>query len=75
MKSGGRVSEKLAMAYGLITTGQCIPIRVVKNLRMCSHCHSFAKLVSKLYNKEITVRDNNRYHFFKEGFYSYRDYW
>lgn len=70
-----RHSEKLAIAYGLITTGQGIPIRVVKNLRMCSDCHSFAKLVSKVYNREITVRDNNRYHFFKEGFCSCRDYW
>lgn len=70
-----RHSEKLAMAYGLITTGHGIPIRVVKNLRMCADCHLFAKLVSKLYNREITVRDNNRYHFFKEGFCSCRDYW
>ncbi|KAK7253152.1 hypothetical protein RIF29_37628 [Crotalaria pallida] len=70
-----RHSEKLAMAYGLITTGLGVPIRVVKNLRMCSDCHSFAKLVSRLYNREITVRDNNRYHFFKEGFCSCRDYW
>ncbi|AES93706.2 putative tetratricopeptide-like helical domain, DYW domain-containing protein [Medicago truncatula] len=70
-----RHSEKLAMAYGLINTGKGIPIRVVKNLRMCSDCHSFAKLVSKLYGREITVRDNNRYHFFKEGFCSCRDFW
>jgi pentatricopeptide repeat protein len=70
-----RHSEKLAMAYGLINTGKGIPIRVIKNLRMCSDCHSFAKLVSKLYSREITVRDNNRYHFFKEGFCSCRDYW
>ena len=67
--------EKLAMAYGLITTGQGVPIRVVKNLRMCSDCHSFAKLVSKLYNREIIVRDNNRYHFFTDGLCSCRDYW
>ncbi|KAL2317228.1 hypothetical protein Fmac_031104 [Flemingia macrophylla] len=70
-----RHSEKLAMAYGLITIGKGVPIRVVKNLRMCSDCHSFAKLVSKLYNREIIIRDNNRYHFFKEGFCSCRDYW
>ncbi|KAH1267774.1 hypothetical protein AAZX31_01G221400 [Glycine max] len=70
-----RHSAKLAMAYGLITTDQGIPIRVVKNLRMCSDCHSFAKLVSKLYDREITVRDNKRYHFFKEGFCACRDYW
>ncbi|XP_057445062.1 pentatricopeptide repeat-containing protein At3g22690-like [Lotus japonicus] len=70
-----RHSEKLAMAYGLIITAQGIPIRVVKNLRMCSDCHSFAKLVSKLYHREITMRDNNRYHFFKEGSCSCRDFW
>ncbi|XP_014519513.1 pentatricopeptide repeat-containing protein At3g22690 [Vigna radiata var. radiata] len=70
-----RHSEKLAIAYGLITTAQGIPIRVVKNLRICSDCHSFTKLVSKLYSREITVRDNNRYHFFKEGFCSCGDYW
>lgn len=70
-----RHSEKLAMAFGLITTGQGMPIRVVKNLRMCSDCHLFAKLVSKLYKREITVRDNNRYHIFKQGFCSCRDYW
>ncbi|MED6182303.1 Pentatricopeptide repeat-containing protein [Stylosanthes scabra] len=68
-------SEKLAMAYGLITTDKGAPIRVVKNLRMCSDCHSFAELVSKLYNREIIVRDNNRYHFFRDGFCSCRGYW
>ncbi|KAI9075970.1 hypothetical protein K1719_042042 [Acacia pycnantha] len=70
-----RHSEKLAMAFGLITTGQGMPIRVVKNLRMCSDCHLFAKLVSKLYKREIAVRDNNRYHIFKHGFCSCGDYW
>ncbi|KAK4252623.1 hypothetical protein QN277_014370 [Acacia crassicarpa] len=70
-----RHSEKLAMAFGLITTRQGIPIRVVKNLRICSDCHLFAKLVSKLYKREITVRDKNRYHIFKHGFCSCGDYW
>lgn len=70
-----RHSEKLAMAFGLITTNQGMPIRVVKNLRMCSDCHLFAKLVSKLYKREVTVRDINRYHIFKEGFCSCGDYW
>ena len=37
-------SEKLAMAR-LISTNQGMPIRVVKNLPICSDCHSFAKLV------------------------------
>ncbi|XP_008224272.1 PREDICTED: pentatricopeptide repeat-containing protein At3g22690 [Prunus mume] len=70
-----RHSEKLAIAFGLIGTGQGVPIRVVKNLRMCSDCHSFAKLVSRIYNREIIVRDNNRFHFFNRGLCSCSDYW
>ncbi|KAJ6312941.1 hypothetical protein OIU77_014460 [Salix suchowensis] len=70
-----RHSEKLAMAFALISTGQGMPIRVAKNLRICSDCHSFSKLVSKLYSREIIVRDNNRFHFFQQGFCSCGDYW
>ncbi|XVF63066.1 hypothetical protein PTKIN_Ptkin09bG0059000 [Pterospermum kingtungense] len=71
----GRHSEKLAMAFGLISTNKGMPIRVVKNLRICSDCHSFAKLVSKIYDREIIVRDNNRFHFFQRGVCSCNDYW
>lgn len=70
-----RHSEKLAIAFGLISTGQGMPIRVVKNLRICSDCHSFAKLVSRLYDREIVVRDNHRFHFFRQGLCSCGDYW
>ncbi|XP_061975048.1 pentatricopeptide repeat-containing protein At3g22690 [Populus nigra] len=70
-----RHSEKLAIAFALISTGQGMPIRVAKNLRICSDCHSFAKLVSKSYSREIIVRDNNRFHFFQKGFCSCGDYW
>ncbi|KAF6138120.1 hypothetical protein GIB67_033534 [Kingdonia uniflora] len=55
-----RHSEKLATAFGLISTDQGALIRIVKNLRMCSDCHSFTKLVSEIYNREIVVSDNNR---------------
>ncbi|XP_057982054.1 pentatricopeptide repeat-containing protein At3g22690 [Malania oleifera] len=70
-----RHSEKLAVAFGLISTAKGMPIRVVKNLRMCSDCHSFAKLASKIYDREIVVRDNNRFHFFRQGLCSCGDYW
>lgn len=70
-----RHSEKLAMAYGLISTEKHVPIRVIKNLRMCSDCHAFAKYISKVYDREITVRDNNRFHFFRQGSCSCGDYW
>ncbi|KAL0416314.1 UNVERIFIED_CONTAM: Pentatricopeptide repeat-containing protein [Sesamum latifolium] len=70
-----RHSEKLAIAFGLVSSSQGMPIRVVKNLRMCSDCHSFAKMVSRVYHREIIIRDNNRLHFFWQGSCSCRDYW
>ncbi|KAG7027763.1 putative pentatricopeptide repeat-containing protein, mitochondrial, partial [Cucurbita argyrosperma subsp. argyrosperma] len=42
-------SEKLAMAFWLIAAPEGATIRVIKNLRVCVDCHSFAKFVSKLY--------------------------
>ncbi|PON80007.1 DYW domain containing protein [Parasponia andersonii] len=70
-----RHSEKLAIAFGLISTAQGMPIRVVKNLRICSDCHSFAKLVSQIYDREMVIRDNHRFHFFRRGLCSCGDYW
>ncbi|XP_020586041.1 pentatricopeptide repeat-containing protein At3g22690 [Phalaenopsis equestris] len=70
-----RHSEKMAVAFGLISTGRKIPIRVIKNLRICSDCHAFMKLVSATYCREITVRDNNRFHHFVKGKCSCRDFW
>uniref|UniRef100_A0A2P2PM02 Pentatricopeptide repeat-containing family protein n=1 Tax=Rhizophora mucronata TaxID=61149 RepID=A0A2P2PM02_RHIMU len=68
-------SEKLAISFALVSTGEGMPIRVVKNLRTCSDCHTFAKIVSKVYNREIIVRDKNRFHFFWQGLCSCKDYW
>lgn len=68
-------SEKLAIAFGLISTGQSHSIRIVKNLRVCGDCHSVAKLVSKLYDREILLRDRYRFHHFREGHCSCMDYW
>ncbi|CAE6185375.1 unnamed protein product [Arabidopsis arenosa] len=40
-------SEKIAIAFMLISTPERSPIRVVKNLRVCADCHLAIKLVSK----------------------------
>lgn len=71
----GRHSEKVAIAYGLISTVKRTKIRIAKNLRMCLDCHAFAKMVSLVYEREITVRDQNRFHFFKQGKCSCKDDW
>ncbi|XP_011620923.2 pentatricopeptide repeat-containing protein At5g66520-like [Amborella trichopoda] len=68
-------SEKLAIAFGLLSTAPRCTIRIVKNLRICEDCHSWIKLVSKIYYRDIIVRDRNRFHHFVKGFCSCRDYW
>lgn len=68
-------SEKLAIAYGIISTANGTPIRVMKNLRICIDCHKFIKYTSQLLGREIIVRDIHRFHHFKHGHCSCRDYW
>ncbi|BBH04661.1 Tetratricopeptide repeat-like superfamily protein [Prunus dulcis] len=68
-------SEKLAIAFGLISLSPSQPIQVVKNLRVCGDCHSVAKLISKLYDREILLRDRYRFHHFRDGHCSCNDYW
>ncbi|RVW39110.1 Pentatricopeptide repeat-containing protein [Vitis vinifera] len=70
-----RHSEKLAIAFGLLTISPPTPIRIMKNLRICNDCHTAAKLISKAYAREIVVRDRHRFHYFKEGACSCMDYW
>ncbi|XP_062089893.1 putative pentatricopeptide repeat-containing protein At3g15930 [Humulus lupulus] len=70
-----RHSEKLAIAFGLISSKPGVTIRVVKNLRMCVDCHGMAKLVSEVYNREVVVRDRTRFHHFRHGSCSCKDYW
>lgn len=68
-------SEKLAVAFGLISTSEATSIQVFKNLRICRDCHDVIKLISKVYNREIIVRDRVRFHRFKDGACSCKDYW
>ncbi|KAJ0052171.1 hypothetical protein Pint_01865 [Pistacia integerrima] len=68
-------SERLAIAFGLINIKPGSPIRIVKNLRVCNDCHSVTKLLSGIYNREIIVRDNSRFHHFTNGSCSCKDFW
>ncbi|KAL6991135.1 putative pentatricopeptide repeat-containing protein [Sarracenia purpurea var. burkii] len=68
-------SEKLAIAFGLIFIPCGLPIRVVKNLRVCGDCHNATKFISKITQREILVRDAVRYHLFKGGICSCGDFW
>ena len=68
-------SEKLAIGFGLISTPPGTPLLITKNLRVCPDCHSATKFISKIRNREITVRDSMRFHHFKNGKCSCNDYW
>ncbi|XP_020247385.1 pentatricopeptide repeat-containing protein At1g08070, chloroplastic-like [Asparagus officinalis] len=68
-------SEKLAISFGLLHTGLGATIRIIKNLRVCRDCHHLMKLISKVYDREIVMRDRNRFHLFKDGACSCMDYW
>ncbi|KAL8495137.1 hypothetical protein ACS0TY_019344 [Phlomoides rotata] len=68
-------SERLAIAFALISTAEGSPILVMKNLRACVDCHAAIKVISKIVQREITVRDSSRFHLFKNGACSCGDYW
>ncbi|KAK9128444.1 hypothetical protein Syun_017241 [Stephania yunnanensis] len=68
-------SEKLAITFGLISLSPVLPVRVIKNLRICNDCHNWIKLVSKLSERTLVVRDAYRFHHFEGGRCSCADYW
>jgi pentatricopeptide repeat protein len=59
--------EKLAMAFGLISTPPGTTIRIAKNLRVCIDCHSATKAVSKIERREIIIADTHCVHKFNNG--------
>ncbi|PON32483.1 DYW domain containing protein [Parasponia andersonii] len=71
----GEHSERLAVAYGLWKTKAPAVIMVVNNLRICGDCHEVMKIVSKINEREIIVRDRFRFHKFVKGSCTCKDYW
>ncbi|CAM8912057.1 unnamed protein product [Rhodiola kirilowii] len=68
-------SERLAIAFALLCSSEGSAIIVMKNLRICGDCHFAVKLIAKVVNREIVVRDCSRFHHFRDGFCSCGDYW
>ncbi|GAB2220092.1 hypothetical protein Droror1_Dr00007735 [Drosera rotundifolia] len=68
-------SEKLALAFGILSTPERACIHIMKNLRTCGDCHNFIKFISKIERRKIVVRDGTRYHHFEYGSCSCGDYW
>nr|XP_004239299.1 putative pentatricopeptide repeat-containing protein At5g13230, mitochondrial [Solanum lycopersicum] len=68
-------SERLALAFALVRMPPGSPIRIIKNLRICLDCHAAIKFISTLVQREIVIRDINRFHHFQSGACSCGDYW
>ncbi|KAK9051215.1 hypothetical protein SSX86_027841 [Deinandra increscens subsp. villosa] len=68
-------SERLAIAFGILSTSNGNVLRVMKNLRVCVDCHNVIKFISRITYREIIVRDAKRFHHFKDGVCSCGDYW
>ncbi|XP_031489648.1 pentatricopeptide repeat-containing protein At1g08070, chloroplastic-like [Nymphaea colorata] len=68
-------SERLALAFSLLNSGPHTTVRIVKNLRICSDCHAVISLISKIYEREIVVRDQSRFHHFNNGSCTCKDFW
>ncbi|XP_022767050.1 putative pentatricopeptide repeat-containing protein At3g11460, mitochondrial [Durio zibethinus] len=68
-------SEKLAIVFGLLNSKPGTEIIVIKNLRVCEDCHLFLKGVSKIVDRQLVVRDATRFHHFRDGLCSCKDYW
>ncbi|EXB31957.1 hypothetical protein L484_013589 [Morus notabilis] len=68
-------SEKLAVAYGLISTSDGTSLQIVQSHRVCAACHSAIKLITMVSGREIVLRDGSRFHHFKDGSCSCGDYW
>lgn len=68
-------SEKFALAFGLLVLPVGSPVRIKKNLRTCGDCHTVMKFASEIFQREIIVRDINRFDRFTIALCSCRDYW
>ncbi|TMW97490.1 hypothetical protein EJD97_005391 [Solanum chilense] len=67
-------SERLAVAF-VLTRKSDMPIRIMKNLRVCGDCHSAFRYISQVVGRQIVLRDSNRFHHFADGKCSCNDYW
>ncbi|XP_051225213.1 putative pentatricopeptide repeat-containing protein At5g52630 [Lolium perenne] len=71
----GYHSERLAIGLGLLIVPEGVPIRVMKNLRVCDDCHNAVKYLSKCTGRVVVLRDNRRFHRFEDGLCSCGDFW
>jgi pentatricopeptide repeat protein len=68
-------SERLAIGLGLLIVPEGLPIRVMKNIRVCNDCHTAIKYLTKCTGRVVVLRDIHRFHRFENGACSCGDFW
>nr|GLL18019.1 pentatricopeptide repeat-containing protein At5g50390, chloroplastic [Ipomoea trifida] len=68
-------SERLAISFGLINTPSGSPLQLVQSHRICNDCHNAIKLIAMVTDREFVIKDDSRFHRFKNGRCSCGDYW
>ncbi|XP_020084411.1 pentatricopeptide repeat-containing protein At1g31920 [Ananas comosus] len=68
-------SQKLAIAFALLNTSKWSTIRIITNIRMSRECHTYTALISRIFGREIVVRDRSRFHCFRNGECTCGEYW
>ncbi|KAK8962395.1 putative pentatricopeptide repeat-containing protein [Platanthera guangdongensis] len=58
--------ERLAVAF-ILTRSSWVPIRIMKNLRVCGDCHIAFCYISKIVGRQIVLSDYIRFHHFVDG--------
>ncbi|KAI3971232.1 hypothetical protein MKX01_021999 [Papaver californicum] len=68
-------TEMKALAFGLLSLAPGVPIRIMKNVRMCGDCHSACKFMSTFLGRDLVVKDTCKYHNFSNGNCSCKNAW
>ncbi|KAJ6749316.1 hypothetical protein OIU85_000011 [Salix viminalis] len=68
-------SENLALAFALLIASPGSTIRISKNIRVCDDLPFRIQVCAQDGEREITVRDTDRFHHFRDGSCSCGDYW
>jgi hypothetical protein len=68
-------NRKLAVTFGIMSLPAWMPIHIMKNLRICSDCHTVIKLILSVTGRELVIRVAVRFYHFKGELCSCEDYW
>ncbi|OWM72840.1 hypothetical protein CDL15_Pgr021146 [Punica granatum] len=60
-------SERLALAFALMSSSYTRRIRIFKNNRICGDCHEMMRMISDIIDREIIIRDAYYFHNFRKG--------